>query len=397
MRVLFLSTWFPFPPDNGSKIRAYYLLRALDAEHQVTVVSFCPHGNGGELGHFGSDTMQVHAVKADPYRHVRLPRIVKYAAPIPLAFWPSAALRRAVGQVAGMVQWDAVVAVQVPVAQYASQVQGACRILDVDTALSYQMHRRYAGQQRPSAYLRTWLSWKKAHHYERKMLRRFEVCTVASPVELSYVTALRGGKPATLIPNGVDCQHNRPGLVQPAPNSLVFNGALTYRANYDAMQYFLANIYPLIKEREPDVSLTITGSTTAVDLAGLRLDDSVRLSGYVDDVRPLIAGARACVVPIRYGGGTRLKILEAMALGTPVVATSKGAEGLDVLPGQNILVADEPADFAAQVLRLLRDVDLQQGLAVQARRLAEGMYDWQVIGQRFNDLVEWAAREKDAR
>jgi glycosyltransferase involved in cell wall biosynthesis len=112
------------------------------------------------------------------------------------------------------------------------------------------------------------------------------------------------------------------------------------------------------------------------------------LSGYVEDVRPLVAGARVCVAPIRQGGGTRIKILEAMALGTPVVATSKGAEGLEVIEGEHILLADDPAGFANSTLRLLRDAELRQRLATNARRLVEQRYDWAQIGKQFVALVE---------
>jgi glycosyltransferase involved in cell wall biosynthesis len=190
------------------------------------------------------------------------------------------------------------------------------------------------------------------------------------------------------VPNGVDCHHNRPGSVQAVPHTLVFNGSLSYSANYDAMRYFLAQVYPLIQREIPDVSLTITGSTKNLDLGPLGADPSVRFSGYVDDIRPLVTGAWACVVPILEGGGTRLKILEAMALGTPVVATSKGAEGLDVADGKDILIADEPDEFAGHVICLLRDRALRQRLAAQARRLAEQRYEWTQIGQRFALLVE---------
>jgi len=122
------------------------------------------------------------------------------------------------------------------------------------------------------------------------------------------------------------------------------------------------------------------------------LGDGVRLSGYLEDIRPVVAGASVCVAPIRQGGGTRLKILEAMALGTPVVATSKGAEGLDVADGEHILIADGPAEFANRTLQLLRDPALRQRLAYNARRLVEEWYDWGPIGQRFVRLVEEAVQ-----
>jgi glycosyltransferase involved in cell wall biosynthesis len=131
-----------------------------------------------------------------------------------------------------------------------------------------------------------------------------------------------------------------------------------------------------------------------VRLADLQLDSSVHLSGYVNDIRPMIASAAVCIVPLRQGGGTRLKILEAMALGTPVVATSKGAEGLDATPGRDILIADDATEFANQVVRVMRDATLRAEVASNARRLVEHRYDWQQIGGRFVDLVEAAASRR---
>jgi glycosyltransferase involved in cell wall biosynthesis len=160
------------------------------------------------------------------------------------------------------------------------------------------------------------------------------------------------------------------------------------------MRYFLREIYPLIRDQHNEVSLTITGSTKGVDLTTLMLDESVSLSGYVDDIRPLVAGSAVCVVPLRIGGGTRLKLLESMALGTPVVSTSKGAEGLDVVNGEHLLIADTPADFATCTLRLLCDTRLRRRLAINARQLVEEKYDWKQIGQRFVDLVEDVASNK---
>jgi glycosyltransferase involved in cell wall biosynthesis len=120
----------------------------------------------------------------------------------------------------------------------------------------------------------------------------------------------------------------------------------------------------------------------------------VRLTGFVEDVRLPVAGASVHVAPIRWGGGTRLKILEAMALGTPVVATSKGAEGLDVTRDRHIVIADEPSEFAVQVLRLLRDPNLRDDLARKGRALVEERYDWRAIGQRFVGLVEKVALQR---
>jgi glycosyltransferase involved in cell wall biosynthesis len=306
-------------------------------------------------------------------------------------------MQQTVAQLSATQRWDAIVAVQTPVAQYARQAGSAPRIIDVDTSFSYQMHERCLTHSH-SAFerVRNWVSWQKAHWYETRMFRRFRVCTLAATIESPFVSAMvqPSNTSVEVIPNGVDCGHNLPGLAPVDATALVFNGAMTYSANFDAMRYFLAEIYPGIRQLIGNVSLTITGNTTGVRLADLQFDDSVQLSGYVDDIRPVIARAAVCVVPLRQGSGTRLKILEAMALGTPVVATSKGAEGLDITPGHDILIADEPEEFAHQVIRLLRDAALRTHLADNARRLVEQRYDWQQIGRDFVDLMEAAAGER---
>jgi glycosyltransferase involved in cell wall biosynthesis len=392
MRILFLSTWFPYPPNNGSRIRAYHLLRALGDSHQVTLVAFRPvdRGDNGQCLSPELNLRDVHPVPVDPFRYVNIPQVLKFSSPIPLTGWPSRLMRQTVAKAVDAGKWDAVVAFQSPAARYALQLPGVTRILDVDTAYSYQAYEYTVCEDHPIARLRTWVSWQKTYRYEARLFRKFQACTVVSAKELDYVKAMTSASNSRVevVPNGVDCQHNHPGLAQPRPNTLIYNGALTYSANYDAMRYFLGEVYPHIKQQVPDVSLTITGSTLGICLSSLAIDESVRLSGYVVDIRIPVSEASACVVPIRQGGGTRLKILEAMALGTPVVATSKAAEGLEVTPNQDILIADAPAEFATQVVRLLRDPALTQRLATNARHLVEQRYDWDQVGQRFVDLVE---------
>ena len=393
MKILFLSTWFPFPPDNGSKIRVYHLLRVLARAHHVTLIAFNPKSHAG----FETpENVEIYPVQADPFRYVQLPQVVKYLSPVPLAFWQIKEMEATVNRLYGLGKWDAIVAVQAPVARYALQFTGVPRVLDVDTSLSYQLRERYQEQKTHIGRWRAWLSWYKAYCYERALFRQFQACAVVSSVEMSGVQAMVGDKSrVAVIPNGVDCEHNRPGLAEVRPHTLVYNGALTYSANYDAMQYFLAEVYPLIRQQVPDVSLTITGSTSDVDLTGLRLDESVYFSGYVEDIRPLVAGSAVCVAPIRQGGGTRLKILEALALGTPVVATLKGAEGLDVTDGEHLLLADDPAAFAKATLRLLREPPLHKRLAANARQQVKARYDWEQIGAQFVELVEEVGEEWD--
>jgi glycosyltransferase involved in cell wall biosynthesis len=402
MRILVVCTWCPLPPFNGAKLRAHYLLGALSARHDVTAVAFCGDDETGAaiVPAGGGAPVPLVRVAADPFRYTRLPQWAKFLSPVPTSLWSIPEMRNAVRQQLHGGAYDAIVAMETSAARYALLQDGAVPILDVDTALAFQMRARHLLQPGGLGRLRTWASWRKAAWYEGALLRRFPVCAVASDREFAYLRGLlpSSGERLVVVPNGVDCTLLCPGLAAPRPGALVYNGALTYSANYDAMQYFLSAIYPRIRRAAPEVSLAITGSTRGVDLDGLALDESVRLTGYVDDIRPVVAGSRVCVVPLREGGGTRLKILEAMALGTPVVSTAKGAEGLDVVGGEHLLLADDAEQFAALTVTLLRDGALRERLTANARRLVEQRYDWRAIGEGFVGIVEAAVeRGKGAR
>ena len=391
MRVLFLSTWFPHPPDNGSKLRVYHLLRALGRTHEVSLLSFAfatarPE-DAAPLTRFCG---QVEVVAVDPFVANRAGALRTFLSPSPVAARPLPAMSRAAARWLQTQAFDAVIASTEMMAAYALHAPPAtATILEEHNSLTRWMQERYAEQTSAVQRLRCWASWQKTRRYEARLFKQFDLVTMVSAQDRavcqSDLPGYRGR--VEVVPNGVDCAHNRPGLAQPRPASLVYNGSLTYSANYDAMRWFLAEVYPRIRGQVPEASLTITGSTEGVDLAGLALDDSVHLPGFVEDVRLPMAGAAVAVAPIRQGGGTRLKILEAMALGTPVVATSKGAEGLDVVDGEYLLLADDPERFASQTIRLVSDADLHGRLAANARHLVETRYDWQQIGQKFVALV----------
>jgi glycosyltransferase involved in cell wall biosynthesis len=180
----------------------------------------------------------------------------------------------------------------------------------------------------------------------------------------------------------------------PEPNTLIFTGSFRYHANYEAMVWFLQEVFPLVLAQKPEVQLTITGDHAGKTLPML---ENVNLVGFVDDVQSLIASSWVSVVPLLVGGGTRLKILEAMALCTPVVSTTKGAEGLNIQHGEDILIADTPEAFAKAVIRLLRDRDLREKLAGNAYRLVADEYNWPVIMPRFLELVEDVAGQRSDR
>jgi len=401
MNVLFLSTWFPHPPDNGSKIRVHHLLRALGDRHDVTLLSFA---FGTAQSAASEATLpfcdQACAVRRDPFQRGRVVRALTFLSPSPTVGWRLPEMVGLVDATLARSLFDVAIASTGVMVRYLLDHRlPVTKVLEEHNSMSRWARERFEAQRSPLQRARCWVSYQKIRHYEGRVLPRFDLCTMVSEQDKQAALAMLPGYrgPVQVVPNGVDCARNQSGLVPIQPDTLVYNGALTYSANYDAMRHFLSRVYPSIRAQMPEISMTITGATTDVALERLELDESVHLTGYLDDVRPVVGGSAVCVVPIREGGGTRLKILEAMALGTPVVATSKGAEGLDVTHGHDVLIADEPDDFAAQVLRLLRDQGLRRRLAKNARRLVEERYDWVQIGERFVDLVEQAVREHGAR
>lgn len=400
MNILFLSTWHPYPPDNGSKLRVRYLLRGLAKLHQVTLISFAFDIPTSASGKTLDQLAEVHSIECDPFAANRTQNPIRFMSLQPQFVRPIPAMSSLVSNVAAKKQFDVVIASTTLMSSYALQLpKSTVRVIEEHNSLSRWMHERLEKQTTPFQHLRRWVSWRKTQSYEARLFRKFDLITMVSDQDTQTTRALIGNRANRVqtCPNGVDCEHNRPGLAPVQPDLLVYNGALTYSANYDAMRYFLAEIFPLIQAQRPQVNLTISGSTERVDLSHLKINNSVRFSGFVEDVRQIVAPAVVCIAPLRDGGGTRLKILEAMALGTPVVATSKAAEGLAVQHGEHLLIADTPVEFAAAVIRVLADCTLGAQLSTRARRLVEEKYDWATIASHFVALVEEATARQSNR
>jgi glycosyltransferase involved in cell wall biosynthesis len=394
MKILFLSPWYPYPPNNGSKIRIYHLLRALARAHEVSLLSFVRDGESVDPQGLKTVCSSVRTAPRQAFKPWRAQALLGFLSPLPRSAVDtySQEMENLVKTSLREQSPDVVIASELGTAPYAhNNPDIPCILEDVELGVIHDAWERSAA---PFLRWRRGLTWLKTRRYAGRLARRFDACTVVSERERALLSqAAPGYQDVHVVPNGVDLESLQTGTADPQPNTMIYNGALTYGANYDAMRYFLADILPLIRAGAPEATLRITGSTKDVDVEGLAIDAGVTLTGFLPDIRPVVAGAWACVVPLRVGGGTRLKILEAMALGTPVIATSKGAEGLDVTPEEDILIADEPQAFAAQTVRLLQDPDLRVRLARSGRRLMEARYGWSAIGQGFLRVVENVARE----
>jgi glycosyltransferase involved in cell wall biosynthesis len=224
---------------------------------------------------------------------------------------------------------------------------------------------------------------------ESTLCGTFDINVMTSEIDAQRLRALAPTARTSTVPNGVDVDFLRPDPGQnPVRGRIVFLGPTYMFPNRDAVEFFLDAIWPSVRQRAPKATFQLIGKNSADEKAVFESHPAVTCLGYVPDIRQHFAEAECSVVPIRAGGGTRLKILDAWAMGKAIVSTSIGCEGLDAVDGQNILIRDSPEDFADAVVEVLRDVNLRIGLGRNGRRTAEEVYAWPVVGRKLNCLYQ---------
>jgi glycosyltransferase involved in cell wall biosynthesis len=411
MKLLWICPFFPYPPDNGTRIREHHLIREFSHHNQISIFSliqskdelrfvenmerYCEkvwavQPDGQLPGEFDSRRSISDVVLGMFHYH-------------PKHFYgtPSKNVVTLLAEVINNNSYDAIIVETLFMSNYIWEIMRSFPkqffILsqnNVETLVQYQ-HFQVANN--PISRLRKWIYYKSFCEFERQACELFDKVTVVSETDRKHLMALFPGlqrEKVDLLPNGVDVTWNGTDHSENKESYLIYNGAMTYDANLDAVQYFTTQIFPLILKDYPEISLKVTGKTTGVDLNSIPLRDKIDFTGYVDDIRPVVRRASICVVSLRMGSGTRLKVLEALALGTPVVSTSKGIEGLDLIPGQDVLVADQPDEFAHAVVLLLSDRELYDRLRVNGRKTVNQKYSWDHIANDFEErLNKWLTVE----
>ena len=393
-RILWVMGWFPLPPDKGVRIRLSQLLDTLAPRHRLTLVVLADPE--AEIERYqGELAARCEALYIFPRREFQPPRwraIRGFLSSTPrwLIDVDLPEVHARVRHLCAERAFDLIIASQLPSARYVRALDGVPKILDeVESGLFLDQVRLARDSLRRA---RRWLMWWKYARFLRDLARDFTVCTVVSEVEARILRGIAPHARVAVIPNGIDLRRYRGVEAPPEPDTLIFTGAPTYWANRDALVFFAEAIWPEIHRCRPSTRLWITG----------RLPEGTPLphppgwiyTGYVSDIRLWIARAWAMVAPLRFGGGTRLKILEAMALGTPVVSTPKGTEGLAFRREGAVTIAEDPRDFARAVLALLDDPDQRMRQGQIAREAVED-YDWARIGERYLQLVERTIHERD--
>lgn len=387
MNVLMLTQVLPYPPDSGPKVKTWNTIKYLIQKHEVTLVSFVRGDQSEDVVHLRRYCQRmsfIRAVHTVPIERSivqdgrAMARSLLTGQPWMMVRDDRRAMRRLVDRLAAETSFDVVHADQLNMAQYALRVQGVPRLLDAHNAL-WLLYKRL---ERTMAHgLRKWLlarDWRLLKRYEGQMVRDFDaVLAVTGKDKTALLEAAGVNREIAVIPIAVDTEEVRPVARQPDANHILHIGTMYWPPNIDGVWWFIQKIYPLIRRQRPDVVFDIVGSRPPQVLQALGDDDaSINVAGYVTDPTSYLEQAGVFIVPLRAGGGMRVKILNALAQGIPTVSTTLGAEGIAVTPDKDILIADEASEFATACMRLLNDPDLRDQLARNSRRLIENMYDY---------------------
>lgn len=373
MRILFLAPRFPWPPLLGYQVRAYHQLRLLSARHEITLVCFTTEppreADRNAITKFCHDVVMVPQTAAG--MAAGLLRGVVRARPVQAALYEAPAMRRVCRALLAQRRHD-LAHVQLlrmaPLLDYASDLP---RVLDLVDALSLNMERRYRLDRGPARWA-AGLEAVRLHRYERRLVGSWDHCTVVSESDRRAI----GDWPSLSVnPSGVDLERFPFSAGARATEEILFTGNLGYFPNIDAARWFAREVLPRVQRELPGAHLSVVGARPAPAVR-LLAADGISVSGFVPDLQPYLTRSRVAVAPMRAGSGQLFKVLEAMACGTPVVATSLAAGGIEAEAERHLLVADTPEHFAAQVARVLRDDDLATRLGAEGRRLVEQKYSW---------------------
>jgi len=399
MNILFLTSRVPCHPVGGIQLRTFNFIKALSRRHAITLLS---------LAEQPVPPRQLEELK----RYVRrlevivLPRYRSFlnclaglfsSTPLQVHYYKSSMLHQRLQEMAGREKFDLIYFHLIRMAEYAASLNGEPKILDLTDAMSLncertcQIHREYPLRLFQVAQK---IESRRLRQYEAAAIQRFDRNLIVSRSDRNFIGQFADVSSMEIVGQGVNLEYFRFYDGDYDASQIVFLGTMSFLPNQDAVLYFYEKIWPLVKRRQPKMKLQIVGANPTPEVLKLQRHPDVQITGAVPDVRPYLRRAAVSICPMRVGSGVKGKVFESMALGTPVVSTSLGVEGLDVRQGHELFIADAPEDFARRVCQLSRDSQLRALMARRARYLIEKKYNWDFVAQPLENIV--ASLEKQA-
>ncbi|HWP92365.1 MAG TPA: glycosyltransferase family 4 protein [Thermodesulfobacteriota bacterium] len=396
MKILFVTLGLPYPPDCGARIHDYNLIKNISGHHSVFLLSLITEEKQvrqvdhlRKLCHY-LDFVLANSLSVKEHLFSIAHTILNGR---PLATHPFIydEMMNKISKVIGKYDPDIVQIEHSFLAPYVEAIptDSRCKKILSFHNLAFNQYKRMFFLKTPIKEKFLFLvKWMLMHGWEARYAQMFDHCLVVSPIEKEALGSANPNVPISIVDNGVDTTLYQPLGEGPQENTLIFVGVMGYPPNIDAVLYFCNSIMPLIQNRIPDLKLVVVGHEPAPEIRELAERGNVTVTGYVENVIPYYQQSQVTIVPLRGGGGTRLKILESMALGRPIVSTTLGCEGLNVTDGENIMISDSPREFSERVIQLLTDKGLRERIARNARRLVETHYDWAVISRKLMKVYE---------
>ncbi len=396
MRLLLLFPTSPLPVFSGGRRRMYEITRRLARRHELTILAFWRDEEArAGLAQLAAETgAEVIAVPLrqgrwghyGPGAWIRRWQALRGPLPADVVLWQRSAMATALADSLARKGVDLIQVEWPYLAPYVLHHPRPPAVLITHDIFSVALARRAGLERRGRLRRRLLEQARRWQHYETDLYPRLAAVAAMSAVDAGHIRRLAPTARVVILPNGVDTAALTPGPVRPQARHLLFVGSPTHAPNLDGACWLLETIWPPLKARHPELTLTLAN----LDHPRIRrrLTVGVECTGRLPDLTPLYRRADIALAPLRAGSGTRLKILEAFALGLPVVSTGLGHEGLEVTPDEHLLSADDAETFVAAVERLLADADLRRYLALQARHLVETRYDWEIIVAQHEELYQ---------
>lgn len=398
MRILLLTPQRPYPPHQGTTLRNFNLIKELSKRHTVCLLTFLEADqNPLDPGSLAELCEWIELLPA-PQRSmsVRLKQMVTSRRPdMSWRLWSPELNERLAARLQAET-FDVVEIEGIEMAPYLATLEAARPkpfiIYDAHNA-EWILQKRACltdlkNLARWPAAAYSWVQWRRLRHYERNLMQRADHTIAMSAQDKVALRDLRFDAPITVIPNGVDLAAYSRFSGTPIFHDLLFTGKMDFRPNIDAVLWFGQQVLPLIQAERPGTTFAVVGQRPHPRLDVLRGKPGVTITGFVADVRPYIAGAAVYVAPLRVGGGTRLKLLEAMTMGKAIVSTTLGAEGFPIGDGQELVLADEPAAFAQKVIDLLDNPGFRRDLGNRGQAFAYANYGWDTLVPQLEKVYE---------
>ncbi len=394
MRILLITPRLPYPPHRGDKLKIFNLLKRLAKSHSIHLLSFVE--NESEREYIQHLTPYCAAVEVVP-----LPRWQSYlqclfglfsALPLQVHYFKSEKMRRRVEEICSRNQFDVIHTHLIRMAQYTAGAGHPLKALDLTDAVSLYLKRFLSREKNLFKKLLLKIELERMKRYEN-ILEQYRVCFVCSEPDKEHLLKAAPEANIRIIPNGVDLAYfSSNGATQYDPEKIVFTGNLTYYPNIDGIFYFVNEIFPLVKKEVPGAKFYIVGQAPPAKVRALASKDVI-VTGFVEDIKQHYLSSAVAVSPIRFGAGTLNKILEPLALGVPVVATSMGTEGLDLTNGKEILIADGPHTFARHVVRVMKEPAYRDSLGKEGMAIIRQLYNWDAIVQALETIYQEMAEK----